>query len=230
MTVVTLVCLPALVIGQKASSGVMRLYSHLVVIGLRWIVGIKVEVRGRENIPDGPVIMAGKHMAMLDIFAPFLMFRDPVIVMKRELLWYPGLGWYSMRAQMLAIDRNGTARTLKHMLKVARERVMVGKGRQIVIFPEGTRALPGAEPDYKPAGVRAFYKALAIPIVPVATNSGLCWPAHGLTRTPGTIVYEILPQIDPGLKHTEMLPTLIDALETASSKLAEEELAARAAR
>jgi 1-acyl-sn-glycerol-3-phosphate acyltransferase len=228
MTVVAIAGLPTMLMPRRAVLAVLKLYSRLVVIGLRFIMGIKVEFRGLENIPEGPFIMAGKHQAMLDVFIPFLIFDDPVVVMKKELLWYPGLGWYSWRANMIAIDREGTSRTMKALLKAAKERVPVGKGRQLVIFPEGTRKLPGEAPDYKPAGIRALYKALDLPIVPVGTNSGLCWHARGIRRTPGTAVYDLLAPIPPGMAQKEMMATLQDVIETSSAALLAEARAARA--
>ncbi len=222
MAIIGILGLPVMLLPRRAVIALMRLYARTVLLGLRLFVGIRVELRGREHIPDGPLLVAGKHQAMLDVFIPFLLFKDPIVVLKRELLWYPVLGWYCWRTGMVAIDRAGTARTVKKMLKAARARVPQGKGRQMIIFPEGTRAAPGAEPDYKPAGVRAFYKALQLPIVPVATNSGLCWPAHGLTRKPGKVVYEVLPPIEAGLPHKQMLARLVDELETASTRLLDE--------
>jgi 1-acyl-sn-glycerol-3-phosphate acyltransferase len=129
---------------------------------------------------------------------------------------------------MIAIDRAGNAKTLKKMLKAAAQ----GKeeGRQIIIFPEGTRMPPGAPPDYKPAGVSAFNKALDLPIALVATNAGLCWPAKGATRTPGRIIYEILPPLPAGLDRKSLMANLETALETASNRLIEEGRAEQASR
>lgn len=219
MALLGIFALPTMLLPRRVVMGVLKLYSRIVVFGLRWICGVKVEFRGLDHIPDGPIIVAGKHQAMLDVFVPFLMFADPMVVMKRELLWYPVLGWYSVRTGMLPIDRSGTAKTVKAMLKTAKSRVRVKSGRQLVIFPEGTRSLPGAVPDYKAAGLRAFYKTLDLAILPVATNSGQCWPAHGLTRTPGTIVYEVLPALQAGAKPTEIIREAEDVIEAASTRL-----------
>lgn len=222
MAVLGIAALPTMLLPRRASMKVLSLFSHLVLFGLRWICGIRVELRGREHIPDGPFIVAGKHQAMLDVFIPFILFRDPMVVMKRELLWYPVLGWYATRTGMLPIDRSGAARTVKKMLTVAKARVPQGDGRQLVIFPEGTRTAPGTEAAYHPAGLRAFYKALHLPVLPVATNSGQCWPAHGLTRTPGTIVYEILPPLPADLKPALMMKQAESVLEQASTALLSE--------
>lgn len=218
----TLVGLPVLLAPRRLVIAYMRLYTYVMRFGLRWIAGVRIDIRGREHLPEGPLIIAGTHQAMLDVFIPFFIFDDPMIVMKRELLWYPGLGWFAMRTGMLAIDRSGTSRTMQQMLAKARKGMAVGDGRQIVIFPEGTRAAPGAAPDFKSAGVRAFYKALDVPILPIVTNSGLCWPARGILRKPGTVVYEILPPIETGLPHKQMLPRLFGDLEAGAQRLYKE--------
>ena len=146
--------------------------------------------------------------------------------MKRELLWYPVLGWYALKTRMMAIDRDGGARTMKKMLSAAKRRVS-DEGRQMLIYPEGTRRPPGAPPSYKPAGIRAFYKTLNVPMVPLATNAGLCWPAKGLTRRPGRVVYEVLPALPADLNPKAMLGELETVLEAACDRLLDEGLAAQ---
>lgn len=225
MAVIGIGGLPTLLLPRRFAMGPIRLYSQHVRFGLRLICGVKIELRGRENIPDGPVLIAGKHQAMLDVFIPFLMFDDPALVMKRELLWYPALGWYALKAKMIPIDRAGTAKTLKAMLKEAKARTEAG--RQVVIYPEGTRLPAGAAPDYKAAGVTALYNALDVPVVPLATNSGLCWKPRGLTRRPGLVVYEALPAIPAGVNRKEMFAQLEAGLEAASERLLDEGLAAQ---
>ncbi len=126
---------------------------------------------------------------------------------------------------MIAIDRAGTSKTLKRML--AQAKLRRDEGRQILIYPEGTRTKPGADPLYLGAGVTALYNALDVPVVPLATNSGLCWKARGLTRRPGLVVYEALPPIPPGLGRKALLPEVKDKLEAASERLLDEGLAAQ---
>lgn len=222
MFVMGVIWLPSLVLPRALIVFGIRTYARLVVFGARWICGIKVELRGQEHIPVGPILLAGKHQAMLDVFIPFLIVKDPLIVMKRELLWYPILGWYAVKSRQLWIDRAGGAKTMRKMLKVAREEVHKGDGRQMLIYPEGTRVEPGAAPHYQPAGVRGFYKALEVPLVPLATNAGLCWPAHGLIRRPGTIVYEALPPIEQGLEGKGMMARLERELEAGTNRLLSE--------
>lgn len=230
MLIMALIGVPLMLLPRRVGIAFMRLYSYMMRFGLRWIAGLRIEIRGQEHVSEGPLIIAGTHQSMLDIFIPFFIADDPMIVMKRELLWYPGFGWIALRVGMLPIDRNGTTRTMKRMLSKAREGVKTGHGRQIVIFPEGTRAKPGAKSNYKSAGVRAFYKALDLPVLPVATNSGLFWPARGIIRKPGTVVYEILPPVETGLNPKEMLPKLFGELDNAAQRLYEEGVSAQAAR
>ena len=203
----------------------IRIYAKSLRWGMKVICGIETEFRGLENIPDGPFMYAGKHQCMFDIFVPFITVRDSLIIMKRELLWYPFLGWYALKSDMIPIDRAGSTKTLRSMVKQAKAKVPTGRGRQVVIFPEGTRSAPGAPPHYHAAGVVALYKALDVPVLPVATNAGLCWPAHGTLRRPGRIVYEFLPVIPAGLDRKTLMKRLESDIETATDRLLTEGLA-----
>lgn len=225
MAICGILYLPALLLPRVVTQRAIRLYAHIIRAGLRLICNIETEIRGRENLPSGPHIYAGKHHCMLDIFIPFIVSPDPAIVLKRELLLYPFLGWYALKTRMIPIDRSGTSKTLKKMIAAARQRV--SDGRSIVIFPEGTRTAPYSEPAYQAAGIAALNKALDLPIVPVATNAGLCWPARGTRRKPGKIIYEILAPIPAGLDRKALMPRLEEAVETASGRLLEEGAAAQ---
>jgi 1-acyl-sn-glycerol-3-phosphate acyltransferase len=136
--------------------------------------------------------------------------------MKRELFWVPFHGWFSRKFEMIPVDRDKGPAALRRMLREARKRV--ADGREIIIFPEGTRRAPGAPPEYK-TGVLLLYDALDIPCVPVALNSGVFWPRRSLKRRPGTIVVEFLDPIPPGLPKAEFLKRLTDAIETACARL-----------
>lgn len=220
MTVMSLLWLPSLFMPRRVLLLGTRWYVKLVRWGAQAIAGIKTEIRGCEHLPKGPVIYASKHQCMWDVLMVFLILEDPAIIMKQSLLWFPGFGWYALKNKMIPIDRAGTVRTLKKM--VAEAKIRVANQRQIVIFPEGTRHKPGTEPTYHAAGLAALYKALDLPVVPVATNAGHYWEGRGLRRWPGTIVYEILPPIAPGLKRRELMAQVIAAIEPASLALAQE--------
>ena len=218
--VLGIVCLPLLLFGQKAAAFCTRLWSRLMRFGIWWICGVKLELRGKENLPDGAYICAGKHQSTMDVIISVLLVPEPASIMKRELLWYPIFGWYAWLGKNIPIDRGGMASTVKKMQALAK--VRVDEGRQIMIFPEGTRRAPGAEPDYK-SGVFGLYKKLGVPVAPVATNSGLCWH-RGFKVRPGTIVYEALPAIPPGLDRKELMGRLETELEVASERLLDEGL------
>ena len=223
MAVLGILFLPALFLPRGVSIFGIRLYARTIGVGLRVFCGISTEIRGREHMPPGPVIYAGKHQCMYDVFIPFLVAKDPAIIMKKELLWYPFLGWYALKAAMIPIDRAGTTKTLKAMVAAAKDRA--AHYRQIIIFPEGTRKAPGAPPDYHAAGLSALARAIEVPIVPVATNAGLCWPGRGFLRRPGKIVYQILPPIPAGLPRKELMARLEADLESATDALVKEGLA-----
>ena len=212
---VCVVCTPLLFGPQHWSLRMFNMWGR-GVLGLLSVCGIRVELRGVENIPRGASIVAPKHQCMLDVFAQFTYLPGSVFVMKKELGWIPWFGWYAAKVGTIDIDRSGHASALKKMVREAK--AMFARGRQVVIFPEGTRGQPGVPGDYKP-GVAALYRELDVPVHPVATNSGVHWPAHGFLRHPGTIVFEYLEPIPPGLKRAEFMRILEERIETASAKL-----------
>ena len=183
---------------------------------LKLIVGTTFEVRGREKLPKGACLVASKHQSAWETFALIPLFRDPALLMKRELFWIPFHGWFSRKFEMIPVDRDKGPAALRRMLREAKSRI--ADGREIIIFPEGTRRAPGAPPDYK-TGVILLYAALGVPCVPVALNSGVFWPRRSLTRRPGSIVVEFLDPIPPGLPKGEFLARLTSSIENASTRL-----------
>jgi 1-acyl-sn-glycerol-3-phosphate acyltransferase len=183
---------------------------------LKTIVGLNYELRGKDKLPKGACLVASKHQSAWETFALIPFFRDPALLMKRELFWIPFHGWFSKKFGMIPVDRDKGATALRRMLREAQKRAAAG--REIIIFPEGTRRAPGAAPDYK-TGVFLLYEALGLPCLPVALNSGLYWPRRSLTRHPGTVIVEFLDPIPPGLSRREFLPRLEAAIETATDRL-----------
>jgi len=146
-----------------------------------------------------------------------MLFKDPIFILKRELIWIPFFGWCLSKFKMIPVDRGGRARALAQVTR--RAKVELGdNGRQLLIFPEGTRRAAGAEPAYK-FGVAHLYAELGLPCVPVALNSGLYWPRRRFLRRPGTIRLEILPPIAPGLDKAAFQALLQERIETASDRL-----------
>lgn len=186
---------------------------------MRLIVGTKLEVRGQENLPEGAALIASKHQSAWDTFGLVPLTRDPAMIMKKELLSIPLYGWFSRKFEMIPIQRELGPAALRRMAQDAASRA--AQGRDIIIFPEGTRRAPGAMPAYKP-GIALLYDKLGIPCVPVALNSGLFWPRRSLIRRPGKIIVEFLPAIPPGLPRKEFVVRLQETIETATARLVAE--------
>ncbi|MBS0332248.1 MAG: 1-acyl-sn-glycerol-3-phosphate acyltransferase [Proteobacteria bacterium] len=210
---IALVCTPILLAPASWTLAMFHVWGRGLVALLR-VCGIRVEVRGREHIPAGAALVAPKHQCMFDVFAQFTWLPASVFVMKKELNLIPWFGWYAAKVGTIDIDRGAGASALKAMVREAK--ALFAKDRQIVIFPEGHRGEPGVAGDYKP-GVAALYRELAVPVCPVATNSGVHWQAF--LRKPGTIVFEYLEPIPPGLKRAEFMRLLEERIETASNRL-----------
>ncbi len=218
MTLIGLVYLPAvLAVGRKPAAHASHLWARVAIWGARAICGLHHQIRGIENLPKtGPILIACKHQAMWETLFFMTIFDEPAIVLKKELLSMPIYGWYARTMEMIRVDREDGPGAIRELGRQAQ--AALAKGRPIVIFPEGTRRLPGAEPDYKP-GIALLYRQLEIPCVPAALNSGLYWPANGLMRSPGRITIEFLPAILPGLDRKVFMGELEKRIESATHKL-----------
>jgi 1-acyl-sn-glycerol-3-phosphate acyltransferase len=219
LTIRMIVALPTILLPYSFLHGVLRRYASSTLWFLRVVCGTKVEWRGREKLPAGPCIVACKHQSLWETFALFMLLPDPTYVLKRELMWLPLFGWLATKARMIPIDRGSHTKALASMTAAARREA--ARGRQIVIFPEGTRRPPGAKPRYLP-GVAFLYAELGLPCVPIALNSGLFWPRRSLRRHPGTVLVEVLDAIPPGLEKREFLMRLQNATEQATARLVAE--------
>jgi 1-acyl-sn-glycerol-3-phosphate acyltransferase len=219
ITIRMIVALPTILLPYSFLHGVLRRYASSTLWFLRVVCGTKVEWRGREKLPAGPCIVACKHQSLWETFALFMLLPDPTYVLKRELMWLPLFGWLATKARMIPIDRGSHTKALASMTAAARREA--ARGRQIVIFPEGTRRPPGAKPRYLP-GVAFLYAELGLPCVPIALNSGLFWPRRSLRRHPGTVLVEVLDAIPPGLEKREFLMRLQNATEQATVRLVAE--------
>ncbi|GAB6841381.1 1-acyl-sn-glycerol-3-phosphate acyltransferase [Methylorubrum rhodinum] len=207
--------LPAFV-SRKGVIRVAQFWGRTILWLLRVVGGTRVEFRGLHNIPPGPLLVAAKHQSALETLALTTPFDDFAYVLKRELMWVPVVGWYFARGGMVPIDRSKGSRVMAAMNAAAIE--AIGQGRQLIIFPEGTRRPAGAPPAYK-QGASHLYTALNVPCLPVALNTGLYWRRRGFRRMPGTTVIEFLPVIPPGLPRVEFLNTVQERIETASAAL-----------
>lgn len=184
---------------------------------LRWVVGVRTRVLGSENLPDGPCIIAAKHMSDWDIFAILPQTRQrPAFIAKKELIDIPFFGWAAQAFDTIRIDRSLGGDAIPLMLEDAR--VALGRGCRIIIFPEGTRKAPLAPYDYR-YGIVRMYEAMGVPVVPVGLNSGLFWGRQSLVLWPGTATARFLPAIPPGLLPEEFRRRLADDCEGATNEL-----------
>ena len=222
-----IIALPTLIMPRAAILAIAKLWARTNLWLLWTICNITVDFRGLEKIPAGPLIVACKHQSLWETFALLLLVAHPTYIMKRELMWIPFFGWYTRKAGMIAIDRGKGAQALADMSVAAAN--ALAHNRQIIIFPEGTRRAPGAEPRYK-YGVVHLYLETGVPCLPIALNSGLFWPRRSLRRYPGTIRVQILDPIAPGIDKTAFFELLQREIEVATARLVSEgqrELAAR---
>ena len=180
------------------------------------VTNTKVEYRGIEKIPRGALLVASKHQSVWETAALLPLFDDPAYIFKRELMWIPIFGWYAWKTDMIPIDRDARGGALAGMID--RVRTELARGRQIIIFPEGTRTAPGAPPAYK-QGVMRLYAACSASCLPIALNSGLFWPRRKFMRYPGTIRLEVLDPIPPGLDKEVFAARLEQAIESATARL-----------
>ena len=211
-----IVALPTFFMPYRAIIAVARSWARTNLALLRVVAGIDYEVRGREKIPPGPIIVAAKHQSAWETFALLPLFDNPTFILKRELQWIPIFGWLTIKGRMVPVDRSKGSAALIAMTERARKEL--ADGRQLIIFPEGTRRPAGAEPRYK-FGVAHLYVAEGVPCVPIALNSGLFWPRRSIRRLPGTVLVEVLDPILPGLSRDEFIARLQDEIEPATARL-----------
>jgi 1-acyl-sn-glycerol-3-phosphate acyltransferase len=214
--VLLLVAMVTLLMPRQAVIGMAKLWGRTSVWMLRAICKTRVDFRGLEKLPKGPLIVAAKHQSAWETFALLSLFEDPTFIIKRELMWIPIFGWCTIKGRMIPVDRGAGSQALAQMTARAGEEIR--GGRQLIIFPEGTRRAAGAQPRYK-FGVAHLYAEIGVPCVPVALNSGLFWPRRSFLRFPGTIVVEFLDSIPPGLDKQTFFARLQSDIETATGRL-----------
>jgi 1-acyl-sn-glycerol-3-phosphate acyltransferase len=219
LAVLLIAAMATLPLPRHAVIGMARIWARSSLWMLRVICGTTVEWRGLEKIPSGALIVAAKHQSSWETFALITLVRDPTFIVKRELMWIPMFGWCMWRGGMIPVDRGAGKPAMNAMN--ARARAELERGRQIIIFPEGTRRAAGAEPSYK-YGIAHIYAEGAAPCLPIALNSGLFWPRRRFLRYPGTVRVEILDPIPPGLERDVFFTRLQRDIESATARLIEE--------
>jgi 1-acyl-sn-glycerol-3-phosphate acyltransferase len=196
--------LPFLRLANASSAqvrAVSQLWANGIVFLLKYVVGLDYREQGRENIPNGPCIIACNHQSLWETVALSVIFPEASIVAKKELIDLPIVGWYLYKYPMILLDRAAGRQALRQMIDEARR--AVGEGRKVLIFPQGTRQAVGEPVTFHAAGIAALYANLDIPVLPAAHNSGLFWGKKTLMIHSGKIVLSYLPPIPPGLDRKE---------------------------
>ena len=184
--------------GNDPTRSLVRSWADFHHLLARAILGIRTEVEGA--IPDGAVLIAVKHESMFETLEMERIADTPVIVLKRELSQIPAFGWLTRRYGVIAVDRSAGPAALREMVAAGKE--AVASGRSIIIYPEGTRVPAGRSPKLR-SGFAGLYRALGLPVVPVAVDSGKLW-TRGLLKKAGTVHFRIGETIPPGLKRDEI--------------------------
>ncbi len=192
-------------------------WARSIAFALRWIAGIKLEVRGHENIPKvGPSLIASKHQSFSDGVLMLSLVKRVATVAMKDLLQYPAIGRIMTKMDMIMVDTCGGGTERDHLSKAA-QRAYDNK-RHILIYPEGQLVPVGDRERYK-AGVYHLYEDLDLPVVPVATNAGVCWQCRAWTKTPGTITMSFLEPIKTGLDKDTFMRVLEDRIEAETDRL-----------
>lgn len=183
-----------------------QLWSRISLRALKILCNIQIEVEGREFLPkSGPALIAAQHQSACDIFLWLTLLPEPAYVLKQELVKIPVLGATLPKAGFIAVDRDGGARSLRKMIVDCRK--AVAAGRQIVIFPEGTRVAPGERGVIQP-GIVALARALKLPVIAAATNSGQHWGKRAFKKYPGTITVRLYPPVFEAAQRQDLVEEL----------------------
>lgn len=213
-SIIAVACIINSVLGVFSRKATIKSWNYIflpmIVGALRFIAGIKIEIRGKQYMNQESGIYAGKHESAVETYVLTNYLKRATFVMKKELTYIPIFGWAQAFYGLIPVNRAAGSAAMKDMLRHAKN--MVKNCRPIIIFPEGTRRKPGQEPAYKP-GVALLYQHLNLPVIPIASNTGFFWAKNSFLRYPGTIVFEFLPPIVPGLNKQEFMEKLQNSIE-----------------
>lgn len=217
MAVIGILGAPLALWSVEGAYWVIKTYCAAMFWLLRVICGMRVEVRG--PVPRGDVIVAAKHQSFLDIMLLAYHLPRARFIMKKQLRWAPFIGLYALRIGSTPVDRGRRSAAMKQMVEQVEK--TADEAHQLVIYPQGTRVLPGATLPYK-AGAGVLYERLGKVCVPAATNVGVFWSRRSRFRRPGLAVLEFLEPIPPGLPIPAFMKRVEAVVETNSNRLMSE--------
>ena len=211
------IMLPTMLMPRKKALFFPVFWTKLANWMVKVFCGVHIRMEGLENLPkkDG-YIVASKHQSAMETTIFHHVVPNTFYVLKKELMWLPLAGFYFLKTGCIPIDRKGGASTMRKMLTGVKSRL--ADGMNLIIFPEGTRTAPGAKKPYSP-GVAFLYEQCGVPVVPVALNSGYCWPKNKTIKYPGTVTVRFLKPIEPGLERRAFLDELYRRIEEAQDTL-----------
>lgn len=201
-----------------AMSG-FRFWTKMIVWGLRFFVNMTIEIRGLHHMPLGAALVASKHQSILETVMIFAICKNPAIILKKELTYIPFGAQMIHYGGHIAIDRRKGTNSREKIKQAATEKIK--QGRQIFIYPEGTRSGVHSAPTYK-RGIYLLYDHLKIPCIPVAVNTGMFWPKNAFLLKSGNVVIEILPPIPAGKAVNPFMTELTTHIESATARLVQE--------
>ncbi|CAN5710854.1 1-acyl-sn-glycerol-3-phosphate acyltransferase [soil metagenome] len=197
--------------------GLLHYWAKAVVWGMRWIGGMKVEIRGRAFLPKkGPVLLANKHHAEVDGILLAAEIPGIAFVAMQELFKLPLIGAILYRLQMIRVDTCGGGKERENLAQFAKR--AYDSGRHIAIYPEGNLMAPGERERYR-SGIYYMSRDLDLPATPVATSIGLLWNRRDWRKTPGRAAIEFLAPIPTGLDKQTFMRRLEDTIEEKSDRL-----------
>jgi 1-acyl-sn-glycerol-3-phosphate acyltransferase len=213
----TSLCLPMFLFPVRKRRFVPVVWSYSVRFLLRVFCGIQIQVKGLENLPkQGGYIIASKHQSALETTAFHSMLPQVIYVLKRELSWIPVVGWWFRGTNCIVINRSEGTKAMLKMFEQASERL--AEKYRLIIFPEGTRVPVGQHVPYHP-GIYLLYEKTGATVVPVALNTGYCWPKNKTIKYTGRVTFEFLPPMPKGLNKKEFMSLLEERIETACARL-----------
>jgi 1-acyl-sn-glycerol-3-phosphate acyltransferase len=205
--------------GRGPTQWIIRRYTRRMVQAMRLFAGIRLEVRGKERLPEGSFLIAAKHQSWGDGFCMFSQFDDLAFVVGSHLERFPLLTVILSKLGAIVVDNCGGARARKALAERAAQAHR--EGRRILIYPEGHLAPVGVRYPYR-SGVFHMYRDFGSPVVPAATNLGLFWPGQSLAKHPGTAILEFMEPIPPGLPRAEFMERLERVIEQRTAELVSE--------
>ena len=208
---ISIIFLPSFFLPKKIVLFGGKIMGYWTSFCLKFFLSTRIVIKGRENIlKNKKFFIAASHQSMFETFYLQTIFNSPVFILKKELLLIPIFGWYLKKIGSISIKRNKVTRdNLGFFQDISK--IITNSDRPLIIFPQGTRVLPGERPPFK-KGASRIYEELKISCQPVAINSGYVWPKHGLKQNNKVITVSILNPIEAGVEKEQFIKILENAI------------------